>query len=738
MKSNERSGDLLKFFIYLAVVVLINIAGFTMFFRVDLTSNKAYSLSDVSKKVVSTLEEPLTIYVFFTENLPAPYNSVEKYIHDLLDEYALSGNKYFNYKFYDVSQQEGPADEEVMKNQELASSYGIRPVQIQALEQDEVKFKVAYMGMVIIHGDMIERIPAVTSTDRLEYQLTTSIQKLNNKISTFQKLDDKIKLRLFLSSTLPEIAPFMGLEKEAVSSIPEGIEEIVERLNRKSFDTLQYEALDPSKDPALSGLVEKYSIMTMQWPDVPEEGIKAGQGSIGFIIEYKDRVLEVPLLERYQIPIFGAGQAKDIYQLTDMKEVEEVLQKSIESIVDINENLGYLADHGSVSLRGRGYSIPGMPDQGSISNFSQLTSKSYSIKEVKLTDRDMLEGLNCLVVAGPKEPFSDYELYQIDQFLMQGKSIAFFVDSFNEIQSRQGGAQYMPVDTGLDKLLNHWGINIGKSIVFDEESYRAQLPDEYGGGEQPLYYVPQIRDENISKELPFMKNIRGLLVQKSSPVVIDEARIKEEGLTLHKLFTSSEKSWEMHEPLNLNPLMMGPPGPDAEMKKNLLACTVEGSFTSYFAGKPVPAAVMEQDKKDDGETEDTEKKEEEKDDEKPVIDVEQVNSAGKKIDKGKPGKIFIIGTSEVLKNSLISPEGSNPNAVFMMNVIDYLNGHEDTAVMRGKKGNLNPLAVTSANAKSAIKYFNIIGLPVIVGIFGLIIWGVRVKRKRAIQAMFSS
>ena len=80
MTSNERSGDLVKFCIYLIVVILINIAGFTLFLRVDLTSNKVYSLSRVSKEVVSTLEEPLTIYVFFTKNLPAPYNSVEKYL----------------------------------------------------------------------------------------------------------------------------------------------------------------------------------------------------------------------------------------------------------------------------------------------------------------------------------------------------------------------------------------------------------------------------------------------------------------------------------------------------------------------------------------------------------------------------------------------------------------------------------------------------------------------------------
>jgi len=46
-----------------------------LFARYDLTRSKIYSLSDVSRKVVSTLSEPLTINVFFSRNLPAPYNT---------------------------------------------------------------------------------------------------------------------------------------------------------------------------------------------------------------------------------------------------------------------------------------------------------------------------------------------------------------------------------------------------------------------------------------------------------------------------------------------------------------------------------------------------------------------------------------------------------------------------------------------------------------------------------------
>ncbi len=735
MKANERSGNLVKFCIYLVVVILINVAGFTLFFRLDMTSNRAFSLSDVSKKAVSTLKEPLTIYVFFTKNLPTPYNSVEKYLHDLLEEYALSGNKYFNYRFYDVSSQEGGLDKDIRKNQELAESYGIRPVQIQVLDQDEFKFKMAYMGLVIMHGDLVERIPAISSTDRLEYRLTTTIQKLNNRISSFQKLEGSIKVKLFLSSSLEKIAPF--IEVESFSGIPAKVSEIIEKLKVKTFGKLEYVMLDPSTDPSLDEQVKKYKVMTMEWPELPEKSVAAGKGSIGIFVEYKDNALEIPLLERFQIPFIGDQQMNPVYQLVDMADVEEAIQKSIESLIDINENLGYLSDHGCINLWGRDFNMPGMPSQGSVSRFNEMVSQTYSVKEIKLADRDMLEGMNCLLIASPKEPFTDYELFRIDQFLMQGKSIALFLDSFEELPTQQGGGgEYKPIDTGLEKLLNHWGINIEKSIVLDQDCYKAELPAEYGGGEQPLYYVSQIRDELINKKLPFIKDIRGLLVQKSSPVTLDEKLISEKGLTIHKLFSSSEKSWEMQELINLNPMMIRLPSPDTPLKSIPLAYTVEGSFTSYFADKPTPEAVMKEEKGKEEDAPAEEGKEKAKAEEKPGFDAGMVKSEEKKIAKGKPGKIFITGTSYLLDNSVISPDGGNVNSIFIMNLIDYLNGREETAVMRSKTGSLNPLAPVTPWAKSGIKVFNIIGLPVIVALFGLFIWLLRHRRKLAIQDAF--
>ncbi|MBW2139319.1 MAG: Gldg family protein, partial [Deltaproteobacteria bacterium] len=69
------SGRYARFLAYVVVVVLVNVAGTTLYFRQDLTEGKVYSLSKASREVVATLSEPLTINVFFTKDLPAPYNA---------------------------------------------------------------------------------------------------------------------------------------------------------------------------------------------------------------------------------------------------------------------------------------------------------------------------------------------------------------------------------------------------------------------------------------------------------------------------------------------------------------------------------------------------------------------------------------------------------------------------------------------------------------------------------------
>jgi hypothetical protein len=90
----------------------------------------------------------------------------------------------------------------------------------------------------------------------------------------------------------------------------------------------------------------------------------------------------------------------------------------------------------------------------------------------------------------------------------------------------------------------------------------------------------------------------------------------------------------------------------------------------------------------------------------------------------------------MLKNSMLDEAGRSPNAMFIMNVLDFLNNREETALMRSKEQLFNPLDDTDAGTKTFVKSFNIAGLPVLVILFGILVWFRRHSRKKQIQMMF--
>ncbi|MEJ2660475.1 MAG: Gldg family protein [Desulfobacteraceae bacterium] len=724
---SDRYSKYIKLLMYLVVIVLINLAGQTLKFRADLTANKIYSLSDISRKVVATLSEPLTIKVFFTKDLPPPHNATEQYLRDMLKEYALYGNKYFNYTFYDVNPEDEGIGDDSGGNRQQARDYGIQPVQIQIYEKDEVKFKQAFMGLVLIHGDIIERIPAITSTAGLEYKLTTAIQKLNNKVSALLNLKDKVHVELVLSSALGRVAPYVGLK--GLMDYPGRIEKIVQDLNPKTYNRLVFNRIDPGPDPQQAETLNNLGVMKLQWKAIEKTDVGPGSGFVGLLMRYQKETRVIPLLNVIRLPIFGTQ-----YQLADAKDIEEQINVNLDRIVNINENLGYLEGFGTLNPGGLGPMAP--RDNDTLDIFNQLVEKNYTLQSIPLKEQPLPSGLKCLVIARPTEKFSDYALYQIDQALMHGTNLAIFTDAFKETQP--AGQQpfmpnrptYVPMDSGLEKLLEHYGLRIKKAMVLDENCYRQRRSRRQGGGDQPLYFAPIIQNAHINKKLSYIRDIKGLIALKISPLELDQKRIEEQKITAHMLFASSDKSWDMRDRIMLDPMFLQPPASDTEMSSQPLAYMLEGSFSSYFKGKPMPEKPAEKDAQDAKKDQKTPEANSSK------ADLSQITEKGAFRDQSPPAKIFVTGSSAFLTDQLLDQEGQSGNAMFVLNVIDALNGHESLAAMRSKAQSFNPLKETEPAARTVIKAINIVGLPILVVLLGLIVWMRRHARSKRIQLMF--
>ncbi|MCK5542540.1 MAG: Gldg family protein [Desulfobacterales bacterium] len=712
-----------KFLIYLCVIILINIVGLTLFFRTDLTKDNKYSLSKASKEVVSTLSDPLTIKVFFTENLPAPHNNTERYLNDLLEEYSATGKTKFNFTFHNVSSEKAGMVT-ANKNQQLADDYGISPLEIRTVENDELKFKKAYMGLVIIHGDMIETIPAITSIGGLEYKLTTSIQKLNNKVSRLSNLKEKIKIKLYLSSSLNVVAPYIGLGD--LSVLAENITKSVEKLNEKHLQKIDFQYIDPTKEKNISKLFENYDLMHLTWPKIPKKKIEKGKGSAGIIIEFKDKTESFPIITRIDLPIIGTQ-----YQIISPEELSEKISYTIETMIGINQEIGYLAGHGSPTLIPDRLAVMQGQSQNVLNVFNELLLKRYSVNSIDLKINEIPESLKSLIIAGPVEEFSDNELFKIDQALMKGTNIAFFIDTIEEKMPEQqraygGGPQYKKLNTGIEKLLLHYGVKLEQAYLMDKNCYSQTLPQERGGGEQEIYFIPMIDQKNINNSPLYMNNIKGLATMRMSPLEIVKENVDQDKIKISRLFSSSDQAWLMKDKINLNPMLITPPATEKDMQSYPLAYMIEGNFTSFFKDQKIPTKEI---KKENIDEEDIS--------EEAAPKLEGLSVSKNTIKQGKNAKIFIVSSSALLSDQLIDPEGLTTNSTFLLNIIDHLNDHDEIAVMRSKQQAFNPLLETTPFIRSLIKSLNIAILPCLVILFGFVVLFKRSLRKKKIKLAFA-
>jgi len=137
-------------------------------FRLDLTKNKAYTISKVSRNLRNEIPEPVTITYYLSDKLktivPAPGE-----IEDTLREYAAYSRGKIRVTVRD------PVKSGLSS---MVEEIGIYPMEIQTVEQDQSSFITVYSGIVIEYLDKIETLPWVISTGTLEYDLTSRIRAM--------------------------------------------------------------------------------------------------------------------------------------------------------------------------------------------------------------------------------------------------------------------------------------------------------------------------------------------------------------------------------------------------------------------------------------------------------------------------------------------------------------------------------------------------------------------------------
>lgn len=172
----------------LGMIVLINVLSQQLFFRLDLTKEKRYTLSASSERLASKLNDVLYIKVYLEGEFPAGFKRLRNSTRELLDEYRIVSGGKIEYEFIDPF--EGKTTEQINEIVQQLGEKGLYPTNVQIKQDDEMSQKLIVPGATFAYKgkeyplnllkNQFGADPEQTinqSLELLEYQISNVLRK---------------------------------------------------------------------------------------------------------------------------------------------------------------------------------------------------------------------------------------------------------------------------------------------------------------------------------------------------------------------------------------------------------------------------------------------------------------------------------------------------------------------------------------------------------------------------------
>lgn len=194
-----KKNNLIQLSFGLLIIILVNIISYYVFTRIDLTTEKRYTLSKSTKAYLKSVDDVVYVKVYLDGDFPAGFKRLRMEIKEMLDEFRAY-NDNIQYKFINPS--EGNDKKKISDFQQQLMQKGLQPTSIQTKTADGSSQQTIFPAALVTYKNkelplqfLINQIGV--SSDQV---LNNSIQNLEyNLINTIRKLIIKDKPRvLFL------------------------------------------------------------------------------------------------------------------------------------------------------------------------------------------------------------------------------------------------------------------------------------------------------------------------------------------------------------------------------------------------------------------------------------------------------------------------------------------------------------------------------------------------------------
>lgn len=385
------------------------------------------------------------------------------------------------------------------------------------------------------------------------------------------------------------------------------------------------------------------------------------------------------------------GMSPEVILNLSIENLEFGLSQAIKRLVTHQKRaVGIVIDHGEME-EDDGYGLV------------EALVDDYEVYKVPMDQAKTVEDMmtfDALIVAGPKEGYSDRERYLLDQYLMNGGNVLFFIDQMAVDLTAAGaeGTIAMPFDTGLNELLFRYGIRINRDLIQDLNfGYHPVVGGEFGDQPQiiPLPWPFYVRAGRMADH-PITKGLDQLQFKFISSL----DTVKADGVIKTPLVFSSDYTRILDAPVRVAfQDMSEEPDVNKFPLKNLpLVYLLEGNFTSYYKNRFLPEEF----------------------------------SKNSFLESGHQGRILVAGDGDLVKSNIDRgtgdplPLGEDPfeggllaNRSFLLNAVNYLLEPDGLIASRTKEYKIRPLDKVEVRDNKTFYYLlNIggpLGLIIIVG-----------------------
>ncbi|WP_020569899.1 gliding motility-associated ABC transporter substrate-binding protein GldG [Neolewinella persica] len=561
--------------------------------------------------------------------------------------------------------------------------------------QSLIQFVLAVALLIIINVLANARIGGLPLHGALDLTEDKRFTLTDNTVEQLRQLEEPLFVRILLTGDLP--ANYQRLSEK--------VEEMLIDFSGNN-SLLEYEFADP-----LAG--DKDQVQERQ-RNLAEEGIfpvtvysaaSASERSSNLVYPYAifyygGRTRIAPLL---QPAPRGFSEARQINKAESLLEYN--FTRAIQGLTDNDKPLiGITFGHGE------------LPPQNTGDLFSTLV-KDYEVGPVHLDSFAFIpQDVKLLIVAKPNKPFSDYEAFKLDQYVMNGGKVLWAIDAVGmDYDSLLTRNEFYPNprELGLENLFFKYGFRMSPVLGLDLQSTSIPIVTGSTGGRPNVSFTPfpyHVRAIPVS-EHPIVKNLDP--VDLRFPTVIETVNDEDPGVKKTVLLQSSNRSRRKRLP--------APIDLDAQKYKLDLdrfneeglpfAYLLEGTFNSPYANRLTQA--NEQLLQENG------------------IDFRGVSVTT---------SMIVIADGDVLSNPVIKgetyPTGYNiwekftyANKVLLLNAIEYLLNPDGVIAARGKDVKLRLTDQEAARADAGYWRALNLGVPMLLlAGFGLVFNWLRRRR----------